>query len=338
MRPRAFAGWKACITSVAFGSTLLAGDTRHDFSQPAMGTTFRIACYAADKAIAAEAASAAFARIDALNAALSDYTETSELRRLCQTSGTPVRVSEDLFTVIRRAHEVAESTDGAFDFTAGHLTNLWRRTRRQRDLPSEERLRHALTLTGWRQVALDEKNRAITLMKPGMYLDLGGIAKGYAAEAALAVMRARRLPRSVVIAGGDMAIGEAPPGEAGWEVKLRTFSEEEADADAIITLRLKNAGISTSGDLYQFVEIGGLRYSHIIDPKSGLGLTKRVSCSVISKNTTTSDAYATAFCVMGTSATLDYCQRHPGMEVRLVNLISGQKPQVTTTPGFPKTE
>jgi thiamine biosynthesis lipoprotein len=175
-------------------------------------------------------------------------------------------------------------------------------------------------------------------MKPGMALDLGGIAKGYAADAALAVMRARRLPRSVVIAGGDMAIGEAPPGEAGWELKLRTFGKEEAAADTTITLRLKNAGVSTSGDLYQFVEIGGVRYSHIIDPRKGLGLTERASCSVISNNTTTSDAYATAFCVMGTAATLDYCQRHPGMEARIVNLPTDQKPEITTTPGFPKAE
>lgn len=299
-----------------------------------MGTTFRIVCHAADQKKASSAAEAAFLRIEELNDTLSDYVETSELRRLCATSGRPVPVSEDLFTVIEAARDAAKRTDGAFDFTVGHLTNLWRRSRRQKELPSPERLASAMAATGWRHVALDKSARSIALARAGMALDLGGIAKGFAADAALAVLRKHGLSRAIVIAGGDMAIGDPPPGEEGWEVQLRAFAKPDAGADGLLPLALRNCGVSTSGDLHQFVEIGGTRYSHIIDARTGLGLTQRIACSVIAPNATTSDAYATAFCVLGSGRGLAIARDH-GLEARWVEIGPTGPPVEQKTPGFP---
>ena len=300
-----------------------------------MGTTFRIVCHAADEKKASSAAEAAFRRIEELNGKLSDYVETSELRCLCATSGRPVPVSEDLFAVIEAARATAERTDGAFDFTVGHLTGLWRRSRRQKELPSAERLDSAMAATGWRHVALDKSTRAIALARPGMALDLGGIAKGFAADAALAVMKKHGLSRAIVIAGGDMAIGDPPPGEDGWEVKLRTFAQSEAGADDLLPLALRNCGVSTSGDLYQFVEIGGTRYSHIVDALTGLGLTQRIACSVIAPNATTSDAYATALCVLGSERGLALARGRTGLEARWVVIGPEAGPVELKTPNFP---
>ena len=313
-----------------------AAEQRFNFTRPAMGTTFHIACYAADEKTASSAAEAAFRRIEELDAALSDYVETSELRRLCATSGRPVPVSADLFAVLEAARGVAERTDGAFDFTLGHLTNLWRRSRRQKELPSAERIATAMAAKGWRHVFLAKPARTIELSHPGMALDLGGIAKGFAADAALAVMTGKGLSRAIVIAGGDMAIGDPPPGQAGWDIKLRAFANSDSGADDLLPLTLRNSGVSTSGDLYQFVEIAGTRYSHIVDPQTGLGLTRRIACSVIAANATMSDAYATAFCVLGSEGGRAVVLGLPGVAARWIALSPEGRRLETRTPGFPE--
>jgi len=159
---------------------------RYEFTQPAMGTLFRITCYADSQAQAQGAADAAFQRVQALNAICSDYLPDSELIRLCRAG--EMTASQDLLAVIQRSEELAKATDGAFDITVGHYANLWRRAKRKGVLPTSEHLTKAKHVTGWQQVRLDAKTRRITLAKPGMQLDLGGIAKGYAADAALQVL------------------------------------------------------------------------------------------------------------------------------------------------------
>ena len=286
---------------------------RYEFTQPAMGTLFRITCYADSQSQAQGAADAAFQRVQALNAICSDYLPDSELIRLCR-AGEMV-ASTDLFRVIQRSQELAKATNGAFDITVGHYANLWRRAKRKGTLPSEDQLAKARELTGWQLVQLNARTQRIKLAKPGMQLDLGGIAKGYAADAALQVLKAKGIARAVVAASGDLAIGDAPPDSPGWEVKLRTFEAPEA-TDKLITLRLKNCGVSTSGDLHQFIEIGGQRYSHIIDPGTGLGLTTRRACSVIAPDCTTSDALATALCVLGPERANQLLKKMPDVQAR----------------------
>ncbi|OYW71738.1 MAG: hypothetical protein B7Z37_26900 [Verrucomicrobia bacterium 12-59-8] len=264
-----------------------------------MFTSFRISLHAETKAQAEAAADAAFKRIAALNAVFSDYEPNSELMQLCNAGpDTPFKASDDLFDIVSRSRELSRLTDGAFDITCGNLSHLWRRTKRTHKLPPADRLQQALAATDWRAVQLDAKARTITLLKPGMLLDLGGIAKGYAADAGLKVLREHGLTRALVMAGGDIAIGDPPPGEEAWEIKLRQFTKPAAEED-LVTVRLHNCAVSTSGDLYQFTEIEGTRYSHIVSPKTGLGLTERIACSVIAPDCTTSDALATAMCVLG---------------------------------------
>ncbi len=272
---------------------------RFDFEAPLMATTFRISLYAASKNSAENSADAAFRRIAALNAVYSDYEPNSELMQLCNTGpDKPFEASGELLSLILRGSEIARDTDGAFDLTAGNLTRLWRRSRRMGALPPEDRLRQALLATDWRAVAVDVPEKTVTLKKPGMLLDLGGIAKGRAADEALRILKKHGIERALVTAGGDMAVGAPPPGDDAWAVKLRVSTPPETE-ERLDTVRVKNCGVSTSGDLYQFVEIGGVRYSHIVSPKTGLGLRARIACTVIAQDCTTSDALATAMCVMG---------------------------------------
>ncbi len=290
---------------------------RFDFSAPLMATTFRISLHADSREQADKAAEAAFKRIADLNAVFSDYEPNSELMQLCNTGpNKPFKASDDLFTLISHSLEFARLTEGALDITCGNLTHLWRRTKRTHKLPPADRLQQALSATDWHAVQLDAKAHTITLLKPGMLLDLGGIAKGYAADAGLRVLREHGLTRALVMAGGDIAIGDPPPGEDAWEIKLRQFASPKPEEDLAI-VRLHNCGVSTSGDLYQFTEIEGTRYSHIVSPQTGKGLTERIACSVIAPDCMTSDALDTAICVMGKERGLKMAAQVKGVTVKL---------------------
>lgn len=283
---------------------------RHDFSGAGMSTTFRIACYAESKEAAEKAAEACFQRIAELNAIFTDYDPASELMKLCAPEAVyPVKVSRELYDILERSRLLAEKTDGAFDPTCGHLTHLWRRAKRLKKLPPADRLAQAIAATDWRRVTLHPDTQSITLTA-GTLIDLGGIAKGYAADECLRLLKQRGITRAVVLAGGDAAVGDDPPNEKGWEVTLRTDSKHET------AIRLTNRCVSTSGDLYQFTEIEGVRYSHILSPKTGLGLTESIACSVLAPDCTTSDALATAMCVLGKAKGTGLAAGFPGVEVR----------------------
>lgn len=276
---------------------------RFEFSEPHMGTTFRLILYASDDDSAKRAAAAAFEYIGRLDVTMSDYRDTSELMRLCKEGvGKPKRISEDLFRVLEKSQELARRTDGAFDVTVGPVVRLWRRARRTGELPDAHRLAAARALVGYRKLHLDAVARTAKLDAHGMLLDLGGIAKGYAADAVIALLRRRGIDRALVAAGGDVAAGAPPPGERGWRVSvlpLETTAGGDAAPARQDSLWLRDAAVSTSGDAEQFVEIGGMRYSHIIDPRTGIGLRGRHSVTVVAPRGTTSEGLAKAASVLG---------------------------------------
>jgi FAD:protein FMN transferase len=303
---------RCCLALLALTGAVF-GQQQHTFTHTAMGTLFRVTLMADDATKAGVAAQAAFRTVDNLDAALSDYRPESELIRLCQSGD--MRVSTDLIAVLQASNRIAATVDGSFDVTCGHLTQLWRRSRRRSALPTSDQLQKAKDLTNWRWIEIDAAAHLVRLAQPGMQLDLGGIAKGYAADAALRVLRDLGYPIAVIAASGDLAIGDSPPHSAGWPIKLRTFEQAEAQ-DRWQTLHLHNCGVSTSGDLHQFVEIEGHRYSHIIDLRTGLGMTDRRACTVLAGTATKSDALATAMCLLGPESGSIALRQHPEAEAR----------------------
>ncbi len=263
-----------------------------------MGTTFRVVLHAPDQASADAASRRAFARIAELDTTLTDYNATSELSRVTREAiGHPVRVSDDLLGVLIPSQELARRSDGAFDITVGPLTRLWRRARRQVELPAPDVLAEARRATGYQLLKVDAAAHTVEVERPGMQLDAGGIAKGYAADAALEVLRSAGYGEALVAAGGDLAIGDPPPGRKGWTVTLEgLIPDHPAPGSPIVVSR---CGVSTSGDEEQWVEIGGVRYSHILDPRTGMGLTGHSSVTVVAADATTSDMLATAVSVLG---------------------------------------
>lgn len=288
-----------------------------------MGTEFRIVLYAPDEAFASLAARAAFDRIAELDGILSDYAAGSELNRLSAGSGqgAAVTVSDDLWRVLERSLALSRESGGAFDITVGPIVRLWRRATSQRELPKPRRLETALEATGHEHVVLDPEKQSVLLERPGMRLDVGGIAKGYAAAEALAVLKKLGISRALVDAGGDMALGAPPPGRAGWRIALAPFEGEARETDRYVELR--DCGVATSGDTYRYVEIDGIRYSHIVDPRTGFGLTTHSSITVIAPDATTADALASALSVMEPARGLELIEQRPGVRALVRRLEAG---------------
>lgn len=271
---------------------------RYEFGQPCMGTWWRIVLYATNKEIAEIAVKEAFKKIKELDDKFTDYYAESQLMQLCYQSGKgEVKVDEDLFDIIQKSVRISEKTDGAFDITAGPCIQLWRWSGRHNRLPAQEKLNAALNLVGYKKIKLNPEKKSINLIAEGMRLDLGGIAKGYGADRALEILRKHGITRALVAASGDIAAGDPPPNRKGWLIDIG--SGEDKTNRLGISLLVKNSGISTSGDVEQYIEINGVRYSHILNPKTGLGLTNRIQVTVIAGRATISDPLATALCVLG---------------------------------------
>lgn len=262
--------------------------------RPVMGTTFQITTYSTQPEKVRQAVDAAFAKAAEIEQIASDYRPDSELNLLCRAApGQAHQISPLLFDLLKKSLLLAEKTEGVFDPTLGPLTQLWRETRRVKMLPNAAVLIAAKDRCGYKNLILDENKSSVTLLKKGMQLDLGGIAKGYTADAMFEVMKTAGFPQTMVAAGGDVRLGDSPPDHDGWKVGVRTNSDQ---ADAVITL--ENCAISTSGDLHQWVEIGAKRYAHIVDPATGLGLTSGAAASVIAPTASETDPLATAACLL----------------------------------------
>lgn len=249
-----------------------------------MGTLVTITLYARSDERAQQGFRAAFQRIAELDSILSDYREDSELSRACESPGP---LSPDLFHIVKEGQRLAEESGGAFDITIGQLTQLWRRERARQRLPDPPSLAKALAASGYRKLRLDDRRRRVRCLHQDLRLDAGGIAKGYAADQAIAVLRKTGIRRALVALSGDIVAGDPPPGRSGWRVKT---------SDQVISLA--NAAVSTSGDEFQNATISGARHSHIVDPRTGVPLRNSAEVSVVARTGLEADSLATTFSVM----------------------------------------
>ncbi len=315
---------------------------RFAYAQLHMGSKARIVLYAENEKQARAAAGAAFARLAELDAILSDYRQDSEINRLCARGvGVWTPVSDDLFRVLTRADELAGLTMGGFDHTVGPLSALWRQAKRNTStptrthtppLPPAAEIQDARGRVGWQLVRLDAARTEVMLEKGGMRIDFGAIGKGYGADEALEAMRPFGVERAVVDVGGDMAVGAPPPGESVWQIRIETgYGPAVRDVGDLgvsgvsgvgvgvgPVVMVARAGVATSGDTEQYVELEGVRYSHILDPQTGLGLTTRTAATVVAEDATTADALASAVCVLGPEQARGLLGRIPGLGVRMM--------------------
>lgn len=296
---------------------------RFEYERTEMAVPFKLVLYAANQTNANGASESVFRRLRQLNAILSDYDPESELRRLCDTAGDgkAIPVSEDLWRVLADAKAIAERSRGAFDPTIGPVIRVWRLARRFEKMPPPELLDRMRELVDYRLIRLVPAQRAVELTKRGMRLDLGGIAKGFAVQEALAVLRTHGITRAMVQAGGDMGLGDPPPDGPGWTVGI---APREPKGPPSLFLCLSRTFVANSGDMWQYVVLNGKRYSHIVDPKTGLGLTDQSNVTVIGPDGMTADALSTAVSVLGPEKGLKLVDETPGTAAHIVRLVDGK--------------
>ena len=270
----------------------IAQGAAQEYRQLHLGVEVRLVVATGDRAAADAGARAAYAAIAELEQVLSDWRPTSEVRRLALHPGEWVPVSPALFEVTAASLRVAKASDGGFDPTVGPAVALWREARRTGVLPTDSALQRARGQSGWTRLHLDRVTQSVRLDRPGMRLDFGGIAKGFILDSAREVLRTHGLRAVLLEAGGDVVLGDPPPGESGWRVVVAT-------AHGDTTLILANVSVGTSGPSAQFVEIGGVRYSHVVDPRSGRALTRATQATVIHTVGAMSDALSTMVTVLG---------------------------------------
>ena len=281
-----------------FGEVASAQETakkRFALSTVEMGVNLNFVVYGDSAPLAEKAIRQAIEQVKKCNAIFSDYSQDSEISRLARSaSNKPVLVSDTLLEVLERSRDLHQSTAGAFDVTLGSLTLLWRQARREQKKPNPQLLETALSVAGLERLEINASDQTIKI-PAGMKFDFGGIVKGFAADLALASLRESGMPNAFVDLGGDIAIGDSPPGKPGWKIAIAPL-DKTGPVSRYVTV--SNCGVATSGDTEQFVEIDGARYSHILDPRTGLGLQRRASVTVIAGDATQADALASAFSVM----------------------------------------
>jgi FAD:protein FMN transferase len=310
---------------------MAAAPQLYEAAEPHMGSLIRIKLYAEGPQQSSAAFRAAFDRIAQLDDALSDYKPTSELNRICRSAvRNPVKVGQDLFRVLAASLKLSEESAGAFDVTLGPVIRLWRQARTDRRVPTPEALREAARRCGYGKLHLDAAAGTVLLDEPGMQLDLGAIAKGYAADAALLVLAQSGIRSALVAASGDLAIGEPPPGQRGWKIGV---SHGGPDGGLERILVLHNAGVSTSGDAEQHLEIEGKRYSHIVDPATNMGLTTPITVTIVARWGIDADSLATAVSVLGADRGMAVIRKHADAAALVIS-GEGAEMRVVESPGW----
>ena len=285
------------IFLLLFPVTLSAQLKRFQFTENKMGSTFSIIFYCDDSTRASVLSKECFAIVDSMNNIFSDYALTSEVGRL---ASMPIvqdqKVSDELFEVIRLSKHAWQRSDKSFDVTIGALTQLWRKAKRENRFLTEEEIKKAKQITGFKNVSSDIFVKTISFKATGLRLDFGGIVPGYVAQKVLNHLRNRNINIALVDASGDIVMGDPPPGKEGWLVGINLPESENEVWER--KLELKNFAVSTSGDIYRYTVHNGKKYSHIIDPKTGYGVTSQRNVTVIAKDGAEADWLATACSIL----------------------------------------
>lgn len=285
-------------------------------SRPLMGTMVEITARGPDRSICSRAVEEAFQEVETIDALMSNFREDSELSRLNRRAGGSFQVFHPkLLEVLDAAFIFSRWSQGAFDVTVSPLVRLWGFYGEDRRVPSAKELRQALKLVDYRKLLLDREKGLARLREPGMSVDLGGIAKGYAVDKAVEALRRNGIRRGLVNAGGDLyALGRRTD-ETPWLIGLQHPQKKEETA---VVLPVEDQAVATSGSYEKYFRIQGKKYTHIIDPYSGWPVQGMASVTVLADTAMKADALATAAFVLGSKGGLKLLDGLPGVEGILI--------------------
>lgn len=262
----------------------------HNFTSRQMGSDFRVLIYSENAELAKRAAEKAFSRISEINQACSDYLVKSEVNSLSATHQEWFPLSEDLFTVLDYSLNLSEQSSGAFDITCGPLTRMWRKARFMKKVPSDKEIARNLKRCGYRKIEL--KDQQAKLLAPQMKIDLGAVAKGYAIDEAMKVLKRNSIQYAMIDASGDLLMTAHPTGK--WTIYLSDRNHSKNNE----YIQIKQGALATSGSSLQNLKKDGKTYSHIIDPRTGRALTQNQRVSVFAESAMEADALASSFSIL----------------------------------------
>jgi thiamine biosynthesis lipoprotein len=305
---------------------------RYEDSRVSMACVYSIVVYGHDLAPLRQIVNAAFDEVDRIDRLMSHYKKESELSRVNREAArSPVKVDAELFDFIAECLRYSRESDGAFDITVGPLMKAWGFFRGEGRLPSDAELEEARGRIGYQHVVLNLKERTIFFDRPGVELDLGGIAKGYAVDRAVAVLKQHGVRSAFVSAGGSTIYGlGSPPGKTAWEVEV----QDPVDHNRIATtVRLKGQALSVSGSYEKFFELDGVRYSHVMDPRTGRPVQGVLSVAVITGNGVDGDALDNVFYALGVEQSEVYLKQFSASEVIFFLPEAGGRWKMVRLPG-----
>jgi len=279
-----------------------------------MGTIFTVAVYGRDRTFLSEVVEQVFEEVDRLDEQMSNYKPESELSVINREAAShPVIVEPGLFHLLEICVQRSEQTGGAFDITVGPLMKSWGFFRGRGRLPTPAEINQVLKRVGYRHLKLDPERRTIQFDESGVEIDLGGIAKGYAVDRAVDILRSNGITSALVSSGTSSiyALG-SPPGAHGWKITLRDPYDAHKPADVI---HLQNYSLSTSGSYERFFEIEGKNYCHIMNPHTGWPVQGVLSAAVLAATGTDTDGRSAGCFVMGVDGTRKYLAAQPNLEV-----------------------
>jgi thiamine biosynthesis lipoprotein len=287
-----------------------------------MGSSFNIIFYYTDSAEAVSFAKKCLLIVDSFNNIFSDYSPGSEVGKLAlQTNQTDIKVSDELFSMIIRSKDAWKRSGKTFDITIGALTQLWRKAKKENKFPSEAEIKAAKDLTGFKNIIINERSKTISFKKSGIRFDFGGIVPGYVAQRVIDFLRTKNIMIALVDASGDIVMSDEPPGKDFWTIGINLPETENEIWDK--KLELKNFAVSTSGDVYRYTIHNGIKYSHIIDPRTGYGVTSQRNVTVITKYGADADWLATACSILPIKKALKLAKKeHASI---LIATMNGEK-------------
>ena len=298
--------------------TLKSSVTNHKRALRLMGNRFELSVVSDNEIWAQQCIDAGIAEISRIEKLLTTFSEDSQTTEINRNAGIrPVRVDEEVFNLIARSLRISDLTQGAFDITYGSIDkSLWNFDVNMKQLPDAETARKSVRLINYRNVILDGENTTVFLKEKGMRIGFGGIGKGYAADRAKLVMKKFGAESGVVNASGDLTAWGLQPNGQKWTVGI---ANPDLSNEIFSYMAITDLAVATSGNYEKFVMIDGKKYSHTINPRTGLPVTGIKSVTIITAHAEIADAMATPVTIMGIKTGLDMINQMKNIEAVIID-------------------
>ena len=320
------------IALLVFSTPLLQAQTRKfSYSEMKMGSAFNLIIVSADSNKANHLARKSYELVDSLNHIFSNYDSSSELSKINASAGLlPYKMSTAMLDLVQKSQYAYIQSKGAYDISIGPLSSLWRNARKAKLFPEASTVLATKKLVGLNQVKINKRLGTIFLPNADMQLDFGGIAKGYIAQWVINFLKANGIQQALVDAGGDIVMSGPPLNQQGWLIGVNL--PETTDQLLNKKLQLSNCSVATSGDVYQFIEYKGVKYSHIINPLTGYGVTNLRNVTIVAKTGATADWLATACSILPIKEAKQLAISHQA--ALLITTLKNGKLVFEATPSF----